>query len=402
MSTVSRELARWATEFDPSPDDLALADRALLDTVVVTIASRDERIHRVAASLPEAARWSVAGHILDFDDLHVETTTHISTVCVPVTLALGGGPRDYWVGAGVMARLGQALGWRHYDSGWHATATTGVIAGAAVAASVWGLTPEQAATAFSLAVPSSGGVQRAFGSDAKSLQVGIAAQAGIQAARLAQAGASANPMALEQWMSLVGAPEPDLVEIGLATPAVPGGLAIKMYPCCYALQRPISAVRELRDRVDPVTVRAIEVTTPTVSIVPLNQHNPTTGLEGKFSLEYAVAAALLDPYPGFATFSDEAVRRPQAAALQSVLTIRETDDQGTDLLTGQCHISVADASGRVEATLAIPPGAAARPPTDAEMADKVTACLDGSGVTAADITWDRSADLLRDLLPSPA
>lgn len=413
MTSVSSTLAQWATQFDPSREDLALADRALLDTVAVTIAGRDEPIHQVAACLPEAARWSVAGHILDFDDLHVPTTTHISTVCVPVALALGGGPRDYLAGAGVMTRLGLALGWQHYDLGWHATATTGVIAAAAVAASCLDLSQRQTANAFALAVSSSGGVQRAFGSDAKSLQVGIAAQAGIQAARLAAAGASAHPMALEQWLSLVGAtssdgamPSPgallDPTHLAPGAPAVPGGLAIKLYPCCYALQRPIGVVRELRERVDPGTVQAISLTTPAVSVTPLNQHHPTTGLEGKFSLEYAVAAALLDPYPGFATFSDDAVRRPQAAALQSALTIELTDEPGSDLLTGQCTIRIQDASGTVAATMSTPPGAATRPPTDAQLSDKVSVCLAGTDLSAADITWDAAPHLLRRTLPQTA
>ncbi len=398
MVTVADALAGWSARFDPGPDDLALADRALQDTVAVALAARREPITAVAASLTDAGRWAVAAHVLDYDDLHVPSTTHISTICVPVTLALGGGPRDYLAGAGVMARLGSALGWRHYDAGWHATATTGVIAAAVVAASCLGLPADRTAAAISLAVSSSSGVQRAFGSDAKSLQVGVAAQAGVQAARLAAAGASANPLAVEQWLALVGAPDPAEAALAWADasgPAVPGGLAIKLYPCCYALQRPIAAVREVRHRVDVGTVRSIRVTTPAVAVVPLNQHNPSTGLEGKFSLEYAVVAALLDDYPGFATFGDEAVRRPEAAQLRRRLQVELTDDPGTDLLTGSCRVGIEDADGTVGATVMTPPGAPQRPPTDAELAAKVAACLEGTGLTATDITWDSAAGLLR-------
>lgn len=401
MVKVADALAEWVTGFDPGPDDLGLADRALLDTVAVALAARREPITAVAASLTDAGRWAVAAHVLDYDDLHVPTTTHISTVCVPVALALGGGPRDYLAGAGVMARLGGALGWRHYDAGWHATATSGVIAAAAVAASCLGLPADRIAAAISLAVSSSSGVQRAFGSDTKSLQVGLAAQAGVQAARLAAAGASANPLAVEQWLALVGAPDPAQAALGwddVGGPAVPGGLAIKLYPCCYALQRPIAAVREIRHRVDPATVRSLRVTTPAVAVVPLNQHNPTTGLEGKFSLEYAVVAALLDDYPGFGTFDDAAVRRPQATALRRRLHIELTDDPGTDLLTGSCRVELEDAGGTVGATVTTPPGAPGRPPTDAELAAKVAACLEGTDLTAADLNWDSAAGLLRDHL----
>jgi hypothetical protein len=56
-----------------------------------------------------------------------------------------------------------------------------------------GLPAERIAAAMALAVPAAGGVQRAFGTDAKSLQVGFAVDAGIRAARLAAAGAQADP-----------------------------------------------------------------------------------------------------------------------------------------------------------------------------------------------------------------
>src|SRR5215472_17493605 len=204
MTSVALALARWAHDLQPAPEDLALADRALLDTVAVALAARDSPGTRVAASLPDAARWAVAGHVLDFDDLHMPSTTHVSAVCVPTSLALDGGARAYLAGAGVMARLGTALGWRHYSAGWHATCTAGAPASAAGAAVALGLAADQIATAMALAVPAAGGVQRAFGTDAKSLQVGFAVDAGIRAARLAAAGAQADPSALDVWLALVG------------------------------------------------------------------------------------------------------------------------------------------------------------------------------------------------------
>ena len=109
--SVTVGLARWAVDIQPTAEDLALADRALLDTVAVGLAARTEPILRIAAVLPEEAQWAVACHIIDFDDLHLPSTTHVSTVCVPVSLSLGGGARSYLAGAGVMSRVGAALGW---------------------------------------------------------------------------------------------------------------------------------------------------------------------------------------------------------------------------------------------------------------------------------------------------
>src|SRR5277367_2720637 len=144
---LADELARWATELDPSEDDLALARRSLLDTVAVAYAARTHPLRHVFARLSEAGRWTALAHVLDYDDLHLPSTTHISAVCVPVALASsagedpcrGSGERAYLAGAGVMARLGTALGWRHYAAGWHATCTAGAPAAAVTASIARGL-----------------------------------------------------------------------------------------------------------------------------------------------------------------------------------------------------------------------------------------------------------------------
>jgi hypothetical protein len=55
-------------------------------------------------------------------------------------------------GAGVIARLGTALGWKHYTAGWHATCTAGAPAAAITAAVARGLGPEQIEVAIALAI----------------------------------------------------------------------------------------------------------------------------------------------------------------------------------------------------------------------------------------------------------
>jgi 2-methylcitrate dehydratase PrpD len=402
MTPVAGTLAEWAAGLVPDPDDLELADRSLRDTVAVTLAARDHRVTRLAASLPDGARWAVAGHVLDFDDLHMPSTTHISAVCVPTALATGGGPRAYLAAAGVMARLGTALGWRHYSAGWHATCTAGAPASAAGAAVALGLPAGQIAVAMALAVPAAGGVQRAFGTDAKSLQVGFAVEAGIRAARLAAAGAQADPAAVDAWLSLVGG-DPDPLAAadpsGPFKPLIPNGLAIKLYPCCYALQRPISTLAELAPRLDPAAVRRIVLRTPEATVVPLIHHRPDSGLQGKFSLEYAAAAALLDSYPGFGSFTDAAVRRPAARRLAGLVETK-LDPGGSWLLDGQLEAEIHTGGGEVlRARQQYPPGSPARPPTADQMAAKLADCVRGLDTDPASWTWDNAATTLRRYLP---
>jgi 2-methylcitrate dehydratase PrpD len=397
MTALAVTLARWACDLEPTPADLALADRSLLDTVAVAAAARDHPVARLTPGLGEGARWAATGHVLDFDDLHMPSTAHVSVVCVPTALATGGGARGYLAAAGVMARLGTALGWPHYAAGWHATCTAGAPASAAGAAVALGLTADQVATAIALAVPAAGGVQRAFGTDAKSLQVGFAVDAGIRAARLAAAGASADPTALDAWLCLVGG---DRKAVDVTGPAVPDGLAIKIYPCCYALQRPISALAPLAEQTDPADIRRIVLRTPEATVVPLIHHRPDSGLQGKFSLEYGAAAALLDAHPGFGSFTDAAVRRDAARRLAGLVEV--TLEEGGDwLLDGRLDAEVHTAAGTVlRASQRYPPGAPARPPSRDQLAAKLADCVRGLDTDPSTWTWANAADTLRRLLPA--
>jgi 2-methylcitrate dehydratase PrpD len=398
MTSAAEILARWAAHLEPEPGDVKLADRSLRDTVAVALAARHHRVTRLAASLPECALWAVAGHVLDFDDLHMPSTTHVSAVCVPVALATGGGPRAYLAAAGLMARLGTALGWAHYSAGWHATCTAGAPAAAAGAAVAFGLPAEQIAVAMALAVPAAGGVQRAFGTDAKSLQVGFAVDAGIRAARLAAAGAHADPSAVDAWLALVGG---DPAAVDPSGPAVPDGLAVKLYPCCYALQRPIASLSGVASQLDPAAIRRIVLRTREATVVPLIHHRPQSGLQGKFRLEYAAAAALLDEYPGFGSFTDAAVRRPQARRLASLVETR-LEPGGSWLLDGELEAEIHTSTGTVVRTRQqFPPGSPARPPTDEQLQAKLADCVRGLDTDPATWTWQNAAGTLRRFLPAP-
>ena len=402
---IAEELADWAAGQTPDAADLDLARRGLLDTLGVALAARGHPLLGRLAPLPEAARWAVAAHVLDFDDLHLPSTAHVSAVCVPATLACGGDARTYLVGAGVMARLGAALGWPHYTRGWHATCTAGAPAAAAAVATTLGLDAEGIARALALAVPAAGGVQRAFGTDAKSLQVGFAVEAGVRAARLAAAGAGADPAALDQWLDLVGAAAPTVGKPGpatRATPAVPGGLAVKVFPCCYALQRPIAALRELLHGAgpDPDAVTRVRVRTPRGTTQPLIHHRPTTGLAGKFSLEYAMAATVLDGYPGLASFTDEAVRRPRAQRLLALVEVELTTG-GDGLLDGAVEIELEVGGERRAGRLASPPGAPDRPPSPADLAAKLDACGPDVAELLDGVDWVDAPGRLRASLAVP-
>ena len=181
---------------------------------------------------------------------------------------------------------------------------------------------------------------------------------------------------------------------------MPGGLAIKIYPCCYALQRPISALAELAgEGLDPGAVRRIVVRTPEATVAPLIYHWPDTGLQGKFSLEYACAAALLDRHPGFASFTDEAVRRPAARQLTGLVETELTPG-GSWLLDGELAAEVHTSGEVLAVKQQFPPGAPRRPPADAELRAKLSDCVAGLDADPASWTWQNAAHVLARFLPA--
>jgi len=183
---------------------------------------------------------------------------------------------------------------------------------------------------------------------------------------------------------------------------VPNGLAIKLYPCCYALQRPISALSGLS--ADPAAIRRIVLRTPEATVVPLIHHRPQDGLQGKFSLEYAAATALLDTYAGFGSFTDEAVRRDEARRLVGLVETK-LDPGGDWLLDGELEAEVHTTDGAVlRVRQQYPPGSPARPPTPDQLAAKLADCVAGLALPTQDgdpaaWTWENAADTLRRWLP---
>jgi 2-methylcitrate dehydratase PrpD len=181
---------------------------------------------------------------------------------------------------------------------------------------------------------------------------------------------------------------------------VPDGLAIKIYPCCYALQRPIATLAGLAAGLDPREVRRIVLSTQEGTVAPLIHHRPETGLQGKFSIEYAAAAALLDGHPGLTAFTDQAVRRDEARRLIGLVEV-DLAPGGTWLLDGELEAELHLAGGRVvRGRQQYPPGSPARPPSAAELRAKLADCAAGLDTDPAGWTWASAAGVLRTYCPA--
>lgn len=273
----------------------------------------------------------VAAHVLDYDDVTLDG--HPSAVLVPAILAQGEANGSsgaemlaaYIAGYEVWAELLVREPTPLHNKGWHPTAMRGTIAAAAACAKLRGLDADGSATAMAIAASMAAGLVANFGTMTKSFQVGRAAQSGVIAARLAQAGLTASPDAIEHPSGFLAALSPEGKAL-LNQPfnveqkewhIVRQGLNIKRYPICYATHRSIDAALDLVARHDLTAqqVRKIHVSTGKTQLLMLRNSSPQTGLEAKFSMQFAMASALVARKVGLAELTDEFVTRPDVQAI---------------------------------------------------------------------------------------
>ena len=286
-----------------------------------------------APRTPETAALinGVAAHVLDYDDVSLDG--HPSAVLVPAILAQGEASGSsgaemltaYIAGFEVWAELLVREGVPLHRKGWHPTTVLGTVGAAAACAKLRGLDATGAATAMAMAASMSSGLVANFGTMTKSFQVGRAAQSGVVAARLAQAGLTASLDALEHPAGLLMALSPDgKAELDRPFSAAQKewhilghGLNIKRYPICYATHRSIDAALDLVRRYDlvPGKVERIHVSTGKTQLPMLRKSRPRTGLAAKFSMQFAMAAALVARHVGLREVTDDFVRRPEVQAL---------------------------------------------------------------------------------------
>ncbi|NTU25687.1 MmgE/PrpD family protein [Bacillus tequilensis] len=260
-----------------------------------------------AAPLQSAMLNGFIAHALDFDDVHSDVRGHPSAVLVPALMAsaaCGHGERllgAYVVGVEVMARLGESIGSRHYEKGWHNTGTLGAIAAACAAGYAEGLTQEELEKAIGFAATQSAGMRVQFGTEMKPLHAGLAAQAGLLAVKLAQSEFGGTRTALDGETGFFGlygdlekAQNTLLNRWGAPWRIVKPGLWFKIYPFCSAAHHAADAIRELvsEQAISAANTERIEVVFPPGGDAALTERSPKTGEEGRFSVEYVMALAL--------------------------------------------------------------------------------------------------------------
>ncbi len=323
--------------------------RILRDTLAADSGSGEATLYFSERRMPApAAAWinGTAGHVLDYDDF---ARGHPSVVIVPAILAEGealdvSGAEllsAYAAGYEVFIDLSIRERSSYQAKGWHPTALIGALAAAAACARLHKLDAQGIASALGLAAAQASGITASYGTMAKAMQVGKAAHTGVVSARLAARGMTAAGEALDHAQGFLAALSPagdlDLTRppaIGRRWHIVERGLSIKRYPACYCVHRLVDGALELRSkhRIRTEDIREIEVSLSKTHATILKHHQPQTGLEAKFSAEFAVAAALLSGNVGLLEVSDAYVRRSEVQQLMARVRIVENENYDPDAL----------------------------------------------------------------------
>ena len=219
-----------------------------------------------------------------------------------------------------------AAGWlQHYQLGWLTTTTVGTLVCAVAAAKVLGLDVYQTRMAIGIACDTASGTKQTMGGGMHALSAGKAARDGVVAASLAKIGYTGDANGLEGPESISalmtwGKFDLDKMGAGLGTEfhmTRPSGLSLKFYPCGHLSHWCIDATLQL---VAEYTIKSDEVAEiicemPATFIETLRYSHPKTALEAKISVQYPVAAAIIDHEAGEKVFTDEKVMRPEAQNL---------------------------------------------------------------------------------------
>lgn len=296
----------------------------------VTILGRSERVDAASAALVNG----VSSHVFDYDDTHPTTLIHPSGPVVSAALALaerhgatGRAMIDAVVlGVDVACRVGLLVCPEHYDRGWHVTGSAGVIGAAAAASRLLGLDVHQATMALGLAASQPVGLREQFGSMTKPFHPGGAARAGLMSALLARRGFTASATALEGKRGyarvLSDRQHWEKALAGLGSQFEIMANTFKPYACGLVIHPCIDACLTLRAQhgLRPEEIASVALRVHPLVLELTGKTQPRTGLDGKFSVYHACAAALVRGAAGVAEFQQAVVEQAEVVALRQRIT----------------------------------------------------------------------------------
>jgi len=347
----------------------------------------------------------ISMHADDYDDTQLAVgadrvyglLTHPTAPCLPAALAIAEAAdrsgRDlvlaYHLGVEVETKISEAMSPRHYQHGFHSTATCGTLAAAAAASKLYGLDLEPSLHAMALAASQSAGLRENFGTMTKPFHAGRAAESGVLAADLARSGWTATDRILESprgfFQAHGGGYALEAIEGKLGKPwtFIEPGISIKPHPSGSLTHPGMTKLLELilEHDIDEAMVERVDVGTNHNMPNALIHHRPETALQAKFSMEFCMAIMLLERRGGLSEFSDEVVHRADVQKMIRKIHFGvhpEAEEAGYDKMTTILDIHLADGrhiTGRAD----FGKGSPSNPMSYDEVADKFRECAGFAG-----------------------
>lgn len=425
--SLTAYVAKFITEtqaHDIPADVMRLAKRSILDGVGLALAGnaaesgRIVRIYLKAFGCPTDKGCTVIGtelkvparfaafangiaiHADDYDDTQLAVAkdrvygllTHPTAPALPPVLALGElGNRSgldvliaYQIAVEVETKVAEAINPRHYDDGFHSTATIGAIGATAGAAKLIGLNPEQTQRALGIGASQAAGLRENFGTMTKPFHPGRSCESGVVAAEFAKLGWTATPFVLEAdrgfFMAAGGGYDAGAIAGKLGNPwtfAFPG-VSIKPHPSGSLTHPGMGKMASLIRKHDIRPEQVVKVKVGTSRHMPnaLIHHRPRNELQAKFSMEFCMAILLLERKAGLAEFTDKVVNRPDVQKMIEKIDFGvhpDAEAAGYEKMTTIIEIELTDGrkiSGRAD----FGKGSPDNPLSDQELADKFRDC----------------------------
>jgi 2-methylcitrate dehydratase PrpD len=345
---------------------------------------------------------ATAIHADDFDDTQLAVgkdrvyglLTHPTAPCLPAALAnaemLGCSGAEtmlaYHIGLEVDCKIAEAIDPRHYQNGFHATATCGPFAAAAASAKLRGFDLDKILRALSIAGSQSGGLRENFGTMTKPFHAGRAAEAGVVAAEFAGLGWTATDRILEAprgfFQAAGGGYDSAAIcgKLGNPWTFIFPGVSIKPHPSGSLTHPGMTEMLHLirAHHISADMVARVDVGANRNMPTALIHHYPQNELQAKFSMEFCMAILLLDGKAGLPQFTDETVRRADVKATIEKIHFDidpEAEAAGYDKMTTIITIPLKDGrviSGRAD----FGKGSPANPMSYDEVAEKFRGCAE--------------------------
>jgi 2-methylcitrate dehydratase PrpD len=292
----------------------------------------------------------------------------------------------YHLGVEIECKIAEAISPRHYDEGFHTTGTIGTFGSVAACSKLRGLNVLQATYAMGIGATEGGGFRNNFGSMTKPFQAGHAAENGTVAVDLAALGWTASDNILEAplgfFQAAGGGFDPGAIvgRFGKPWTLISPGVSIKPHPS-GSLSHP--AMGEMLSLIHQHDIKAADVEKVDVGAnhamtTSLLHHDPMTGLQGKFSMEFCMSILLLDRKAGLVEFQDKVVQRPDVQAMIKRVHFYidpVAENAGLDKMTSLLKITMKDGkvyTGRAE----FAKGSPSNPMSYDEVADKFRGCAE--------------------------